>query len=36
MSLSGGQLDGFSSSTFSYKGTTGAALVVYDDTGVVL
>jgi len=36
ISLAEGQLNGFTSSTFSYVGTTGAALVVYDDAGAVL
>lgn len=36
VSLAEGQIDGFSSSTFSYRGTTGAALVIYDNAGAVL
>lgn len=35
-SIAEGQIAGFSDSTFDYGGTTGAALVVYDDTGAVL
>lgn len=36
ISLAEGQLRGYTSSAFNYKGTTGAALVVYDNTGAVL
>lgn len=36
ISLSQGKLNGFTSSAFSYKGTLGAALVVYDNAGVVI
>lgn len=36
ISLAQGQIDGFSSTTFSYRGTAGAALVVYDNAGAVL
>lgn len=36
ISVAQGQLNGFTSSAFSYKGTTGAALVVYDNAGAVL
>lgn len=36
VSLAEGQIDGFSSSTFSYRGTAGAAIVVYDNAGAVL
>jgi hypothetical protein len=36
ISLAQGQLNGFTSTTFRYKGTTGAALVVYSDSGAVL
>lgn len=32
-SLSFGQIAGFKSASFSYRGTTGAALTVYDDAG---
>jgi hypothetical protein len=35
-SIAEGNIAGFSSATFEYGGTTGAALVVYDDTGAVL
>jgi hypothetical protein len=34
-SLSWGKIAGFKSSSFSYKGSTGAALTVYDDAGGV-
>lgn len=36
ISLAEGQINGFSSSTFTYLGTAGAALVVYDNAGAVL
>lgn len=36
ISLAEGQLEKFTSSGFHYLGTTGAALTVYDDTGVPL
>lgn len=36
ISLQQGALNAFTASTFSYKGSTGAALVVYNDTGAVL
>lgn len=36
ISLAQGKLNGFTSSSFSYKGTTGAALVVYDNAGAVI
>jgi len=36
ISLAQGQLNGFTSSSFTYRDTTGAALVVYSDTGSVL
>jgi hypothetical protein len=36
ISLAQGKLNGFTSSAFSYKGTTGAALVVYDNAGAVI
>jgi len=36
ISIADGQIGGFSSATFSYKGTAGAALVVYDNAGAVL
>jgi hypothetical protein len=36
ISVAQGQLNGFTSPSFSYKGTTGAALVVYDNAGAVL
>lgn len=36
ISLAQGQLDGFTSANFTYRDTTGAALVVYSDTGSVL
>lgn len=36
ISVAQGQLNGYTSSAFSYKGTTGAALVVYDNAGAVL
>lgn len=36
ISLAEGQINGFTSPHFSYLGTTGAALVVYDNTGDVL
>lgn len=35
-SLAQGVLNGFTASTFTYRGTTGAALVVYNDIGDVL
>lgn len=35
-SLSEGALSQFTASTFEYAGTTGAALVVYDDAGAVM
>ena len=35
-SIAEGNIAGFSSATFEYGGTTGAALVVYDDLGAVL
>jgi len=35
-SIAEGQIAGFSSATFEYEGTVGAALVVYDDSGNVL
>lgn len=35
-SIAEGQIHGFSSASFEYDGTTGAALVVYDDSGNVL
>ncbi|NBR01268.1 MAG: hypothetical protein EBT79_07510 [Actinobacteria bacterium] len=35
-SIAEGQIAGFSSATFEYGGTTGAALVVYDDSGNAL
>lgn len=36
ISLAQGQINGFSSSTFTYHGVAGAALVVYDNAGAVL
>jgi hypothetical protein len=36
ISLAQGQINGFSSASFMYLGTAGAALVVYDNTGAVL
>jgi len=36
ISLAEGQINGFSSASFTYKGTAGAALVVYDNAGAVL
>ena len=36
ISLQQGAINGFTAATFSYKGTTGAALVAYSDTGAVL
>lgn len=36
ISLAQGQINGFTSAAFTYRGTTGAALVVYSDTGAVL
>lgn len=36
ISLAQGQINGFSSSTFKYLGTTSPAIVVYDNTGAVL
>lgn len=36
ISLAQGKLNGFTSPSFSYKGTTGAALVVYDNAGAVI
>jgi hypothetical protein len=36
ISLAQGQINGFSSATFTYLGTAGAALVVYDNAGAVL
>jgi hypothetical protein len=35
-SIAEGQIHGFASASFEYDGTTGAALVVYDDTGALL
>ena len=35
-SIAEGNIAGFSSATFEYGGTTGSALVVYDDLGAVL
>jgi antitoxin (DNA-binding transcriptional repressor) of toxin-antitoxin stability system len=35
-SLAEGQINGFTLSSFSYRGSAGAGLVVYDDTGNVL
>jgi len=35
-SIAEGQIAGFAATTFEYDGTTGAALVVYDDSGNVL
>lgn len=35
-SIAEGQIAGFASASFEYDGTTGAALVVYDDSGNVL
>lgn len=36
ISVAEGQLDGFSSANFLYRGTTGAAVVIYTDVGSVL
>lgn len=36
ISLAQGKLNGFTSSSFNYKGTLGAALVVYDNAGAVI
>lgn len=36
ISLAQGQINGFTGASFTYRGTTGAALVVYSDTGAVL
>jgi len=36
ISLAQGQINGFSDAGFKYRGTTGAAIVVYDNTGAVL
>lgn len=36
ISLAQGKLNGFTSSAFSYKGTLGSALVVYDNAGAVI
>lgn len=36
ISLAQGKLNGFTSASFSYRGTTGAALVVYDNAGAVI